>query len=430
MYTFLLMVLDFFKTYNLHFFMIFFIFIFVRWGIVFFNAIRYKPYKYDNDKLNFISSVIIPVVDEPLDLFETVLTKISEQKPSEIIVVLNGPENKNIKNLCYNFNTTLKDGNTPITFHYTPIAGKRNAIKEAMQFVREDSDISILVDSDTLWEENALVELLKPFACDEQIGGVTTRQKIINPERKLITMFANLLEEIRAEGTMKAMSVKGKVGCLPGRTIAFRTSILRDSIDEFMTETFMGIHKEVSDDRSLTNLTLMKGYKTVIQDTSIVYTDAPTKWKKFIKQQYRWASGSQYNNLKMTPWMFKNAKLMFFIYWSDMIMPMLLLSVYSTMIICQILKSTGYYIETLTYTEPWWLIIILILLGCIFSFGARNIKVMKNMKWYYTLLIPVFIFILTLIMVPIRLIGLMNCSDDTKWGTRNLEGNLNELQNT
>lgn len=76
-----------------------------------------------------------------------------------------------------------------------------------------------------------------------------------------MTMFANLLEEIRAEGTMKAMSVTGKVGCLPGRTIAFRTEILRECIHEFMNETFMGFHKEVSDDRSLTNLTLKKAIK-------------------------------------------------------------------------------------------------------------------------------------------------------------------------
>ncbi|MDS2842866.1 glycosyltransferase, partial [Streptococcus pneumoniae] len=74
--------------------------------------------------------------------------------------------------------------------------------------------------------------------------------------------------------------------------MAFRTEILRECIHEFMNETFMGFHKEVSDDRSLTNLTLKKGYKTVMQDTSVVYTDAPTSWKKFIRQQLRWAEGS------------------------------------------------------------------------------------------------------------------------------------------
>ena len=46
---------------------------------------------------------------------------------------------------------------------------------------------------------------------------------------------------------------------------------------------------------------------------------------------------------------------------------------------------------------------------------------MRSVKWYYTLLLPVFILVLTVVMVPIRLLGLMRCSDDMGWGTRKLE---------
>lgn len=421
MYTFFLMVEDYIKTHNLHLFMFFFAFIFIRWGIVFFHAIRYKPYDYEDKEINYFTSVLLPVVDEPLDLFYSVLMKIARQNPSEIIVVINGPKNEGLENLCVDFNRNLPICFTPVQHYYTPVAGKRNGIRVAMEHINPNSDITVLVDSDTVWTEDTLSELLKPFACDQKIGGVTTRQKILDPDRKLVTMFANLLEEIRAEGTMKAMSVTGKVGCLPGRTIAFRTQILIDVMYDFMNETFMGFHKEVSDDRSLTNLTLRKGYKTVMQDTSVIYTDVPTEWKKFIRQQLRWSEGSQYNNLRMTPWMLKNAKLMCFIYWSDMISPMMLVSVYANTIICKVLNILGCAIPTLAYTAPWWQIILFILLGCIISFGSRNIKVMRSVKWYYTLLLPVFILVLTVVMVPIRLLGLMLCSDDMEWGTRKLE---------
>ena len=422
MYTFVLMFIDLFKNQNLHYFMLFFIFIFVRWGVVYFNAIKYKPYKYDGDK-KFNTSVIIPVVDEPLDLFNQVLTRIASQDPSEIIVVINGPKNEGLEQCVQDFTQGLQNSshsNVLMKCYYTSIAGKRNAVRVGMKHTMPDSDIAVLVDSDTVWTENTLSELVKPFACDEKIGGVTTRQKILDPNRNLITMFANLLEEIRAEGSMKAMSYREKVGCLPGRTIAFRTSILRKSMYEFMHEEFMGIHKEVSDDRSLTNLTLKAGYKTVMQDTSVVYTDAPVKWKKFIRQQFRWSEGSQYNNLRMTPWMFKNAKLMCFIYWTDMLMPMLLISVYVNALICIILNHCGVNIATINYTGAIYTTIALIILGCIFSFGARNIKVMSNLQFRYTLLIPVFIFVLTIIMVPVRLIGLSKCADGMGWGTRQL----------
>ena len=65
-------------------------------------------------------------------------------------------------------------------------------------------------------------------------------------------------------------------------------------------------------------------------------------------------------------------------------------------------------------------IILYVLLGMIFSFGGRNFKAMSRMKWYYVFLIPVFIIVLSIIMCPIRLLGLMRCSDDLGWGTRNL----------
>ena len=48
-------------------------------------------------------------------------------------------------------------------------------------------------------------------------------------------------------------------------------------MDKFLSEKFLGVYIEVSDDRTLTNYTLMAGYKTVYQSTSLVYTDAPTK---------------------------------------------------------------------------------------------------------------------------------------------------------
>lgn len=60
---------------------------------------------------------------------------------------------------------------------YTSVAGKRNAVCVGMEHTMPDSDIAILVDSDTVWTENTLSELVKPFACDDEIGGVTTRQK-------------------------------------------------------------------------------------------------------------------------------------------------------------------------------------------------------------------------------------------------------------
>lgn len=227
---------------------------------------------------------------------------------------------------------------------------------------------------------------------------------------------------------MKAMSATGKVGCLPGRTIAFRSEIVRKVMPEFLHETFLGIHKEVSDDRSLTNLTLKQGYKTVMQDTAVVYTDAPVTWKKFFRQQLRWAEGSQYNNLYMTPWMIKNAKLMCFIFWTDMIMPFMLMSVYLSNIICFILRLMGRFLSFLVYPFPLPVTVLLIIIGSVFGFGSRNIRIMKSLPLYYIFLFPIIVLVLSLFMAPIRILGLMRCADGLPWGTRELTVQTKEGQ--
>ena len=103
--------------------------------------------------------MLLPVVDEPLDLFYSVLMKIARQNPSEIIVVINGPKNEGLENLCVDFNRNLPICFTPIQHYYTPVAGKRNGIRVAMEHINPNSDITVLVDSDTVWTEDTVSEL-------------------------------------------------------------------------------------------------------------------------------------------------------------------------------------------------------------------------------------------------------------------------------
>ena len=400
--------------------MLFYFVIIIRWLVVSYYASRYKSYTCSSR--NFFTTVIIPVVDEPIDLFKNVLQRILSQQPDEIIIVINGPENPELLSAAEAIGLEAKQSGliTVTRSIFTPIAGKRNAIRIGVENTSLQSDVTLLVDSDVLWTDNVLKNILMPFAEDALIGGVTTRQKILEPKRNYITRIASILEDIRAEGSMRAMSSNGKVGCLPGRTIAFRTSILRESMDEFMTEKFMGIHKEVSDDRSLTNITLKRGFKTVMQDTAVVYTDCPTEAKRYFRQQLRWAEGSQYNNIKMTPWMLKNARLMFFIYLIDMLMPFLLISTYTNWFFGFVARELGYDFDTLPFSVNIFLLFVLIYVGSAISFTIRNVRLLRIIKSKYILFFPVLILFLSVFMLPIRMIGLARCADSLSWGTRKI----------
>ena len=380
--------------------------IWVVWLVKVVLSRRYVPW---TEPYATTSSVVIPVVDEPIDLFRDVLSRIVAQGPTEILVVINGPRNHELEAVCAEW--------PQVHAEWTPVAGKRNALRVGIEKVV--GEVVVLVDSDTLWTEGTLDELLKPFA-DPGIGGVTTRQRILDPQRNFLSRWADWLESSRSLYSMPAQSVLGQVGCLPGRTIAFRRDVLEEIMPDFLTQPFLGIVLEVSDDRTLTNLTLKRGYRTVYQSTSLVYTDCPTELKKMAKQQYRWARGSQYNTLRMLPWMLGRAPVLAFFFAVDILVPFLW--------ICSAIgwgtrAMTGYhgdlYEGILDGQRPHELPIMLGLIVAS-SWVSMSLRQQRHLDQCPSdiFLMPVYVLFSTLFLLPIRLYGFIRMAKPAGWGTR------------
>jgi hyaluronan synthase len=389
---------------------LFTIFVLLVW-IVWFRKARlsalYRPFA---ASYSTTTSVVIPVVDEPEELFREVLRRITVQRPDEVIVVINGPRNERLERIC--------DETDGVRWTWTEVAGKRNAVRLGVEEAR--GEVVVLVDSDTIWMPDTLPELVKPFA-DPSVGGVTTRQRILAHDRHVLTRWADWMESVRNEYSMPAMSVLGTVGCLPGRTIAFRRDVLVRAMPAFMHAKFLGVFLEVSDDRTLTNECLKQGYRTVYQSTSHVYTDAPTNWKKMAKQQFRWSRGSQYNTLRMMPWMLRHARSLAFFYLCDILLPFLLL--------CTV---TSWIARTTSSSQPD------LLAGFVWRYGrAAGFAIVLGITVLMSTLssairqarhlrtrpddlfrLPAFIFISTFFLMPIRLLGFVRMAYAGGWGTR------------
>jgi hyaluronan synthase len=392
---------------RLYLFSIFVLLTWLIWVLKVVISWRYKPW---TAPYSTTTSVVIPVVDEPLDLFRSVLAEIISQEPSQIIVVINGARNTALEEVCDEFAPDVE-------WTWTPIAGKRNAVKVGVE--RSLGEVVLLVDSDTVWTEGTLSELIKPFA-DGRVGGVTTRQRILDPRRNFLTRWADWLENSRALYSMPAQSVLGSVGCLPGRTIAFRRFVLEEVMHDFMTQKFLGVFLEVSDDRTLTNLTLKLGYRTVYQSTSLVYTDAPLRLKKLIKQQYRWARGSQYNTMRMLPWMVVHTPLLAFFFACDIILPFLWACSAAAWAIRALSHThdTDLYAGLLHVRGQALLVIVLLtvltsaLAMCLRQ--ARHVgEVPVDFFW-----MPAYVLFSTLVLMPIRIYGFLRCGHVGGWGTR------------
>lgn len=356
------------------------------------------------------TSVIIPVVEEPEEVFRSVLDRIVQQRPTEVIVVINGLRNRVLEKVC---------ADAGVRWVWTETPGKRNALRIGVGLVT--GEIAVLVDSDTLWTSDTLRELVKPFR-DPRVGGVTTRQRIFDPGRSILTRWADWLENVRNEYSMPAMSVLGTVGCLPGRTIAFRRQILVECMDRFLSDRFLGVHLEVSDDRALTNYTLMAGYKTVYQSTALVHTDAPTRLTKLARQQYRWARGSQYNTLRMLPWMLRHALILALLYITDIIVPFVLVG---SLISWGISLYTGarawlYDAVPLVPSEPWQAVAVILLIAGMMTTTSLCIRFGRHFAHRPDdlLYLPIFMLINSFLLLPIRALGFLRMAHNAGWGTR------------
>lgn len=382
--------------------------IWALWALKTVLSTRYRPV---TAPFEISTSVVVPVVDEPLELFRDVIGRMVEQGPGEIIVVINGAPNPGLVTVCEEFAPLVR-------WVHTPIPGKRNAVKIGTELSR--GEITVLVDSDTVWTENALVELVKPFA-DARVGGVTTRQRILEPERSWITRWADWLENTRALYSMPAQSVLGQVGCLPGRTIAFRRSILVQVMHDFMTQKFLGVFLEVSDDRTLTNLTLKAGYRTVYQHTSLVYTDAPLQIKKLFKQQLRWARGSQYNTLRMLPWMLGHAPILSVFFIADILLPFILAGVILGWIYRAIMHQGDNLYEGILreygFSSGLLWVFGLMVASSVLSMAIRQMRHLAEKPSDFFRL-PIFILVSTSFLMPVRLIGFFRLAHVAGWGTR------------
>ncbi|MFD7643184.1 glycosyltransferase family 2 protein [Kitasatospora sp. NPDC059795] len=380
--------------------------VWILWFVRLALARRYRPWK---RPYSGTTSVIIPVVDEPADLFHSVLDRIIDQQPTEMVVVINGKRNETLEQVCDQLG---------VYWLWTETPGKRNALKVGLEACT--GDITVLVDSDTVWTPSTLSELVKPFR-DETVGGVTTRQRILEPGRSVLTRWADWLESVRCQYSLPAMSVLGTVGCLPGRTIAFRRKILLECMEDFLSEKFLGVFLEVSDDRTLTNYTLKQGYRTVYQSTSLVYTDAPLKLGKLTKQQYRWARGSQYNTLRMLPWMLRRAKMLALFYLVDILVPFVLLGSFASWGRA-LWRHTGpsLYMELPLPAVHWKAISTILVLAAVMSVLSLAVRFGRHFAYRAQDLVflPVFMVINTFILLPVRLLGFFRMGHNASWGTR------------
>jgi hyaluronan synthase len=363
-------------------FMVFFVYVWALWAAKALAARRYRPRAASPGPLGV--SVIVPVYNEPEALFRRVLASVVANRPSELIAVVDGGD-AGIAGVAAEYcDRVLR----------IPKSGKRVAIDAGLRASDPATDVVIVLDSDTVWAPGALREMLRPFA-DPRVGGVTPRQAIFDADANPVRRLANWMEDIRYHLTVPAQSVFGQIGCLAGRTIAYRRAAFEPAVERLVRQTVLGVPQHVGDDRVLTNELLRTGWRTVYQSTALVETDAPSEWRTFWRQQLRWGRSSQRETLLSLPWLWRRP-VAFASFVTDIVTPFALYAVAGLAVAHGLRGDGGFTGAPLAVELP------LGYVGMLASIGVRQAGHVRRFPRDLARL-PLFVLQITFVIVPIRL---------------------------
>ena len=168
--------------------------------------------------------------------------------------------------------------------------GKRSAIIHGYKYLQSNypSDYIIIIDSDTILDKDACLHLVKCIDSDEQIGCATSNIKIFN-NNTLLTKIINARYSYAFNIERSYLSYLNIMNCCSGPLSIYRSKLIdEDFIEKFKNQSMLQYKIEPGDDRHQTLLIMMKGYKSKMTPYSICWTECPTQFKRFLRQQLRW----------------------------------------------------------------------------------------------------------------------------------------------
>ncbi len=172
---------------------------------------------------------------------------------------------------------------TPVRFPAN--RGKRAALAEG--FRRARGEVVVSIDSDSVIERSALLAIAGPFR-NANIGAVAGKVAVYNRLEGLIPRMLHVRFILSFDMLRAVQSTYGTVYCCPGALSAYRLSVVRQVVDSWETQTFLGTPSTYGEDRALTNFILDLGYDTVYQSKAVVHTLVPETYAKLCKMYLRW----------------------------------------------------------------------------------------------------------------------------------------------
>jgi hyaluronan synthase len=273
-------------------------------ALLFLHDVRPRRYPtYAGEKI----AVLVPCFNESAELVEqSIRTVLAARGNKQVIVIDDGSTNGVQEHLA-----RLAD-ELPIAVHYFPEnRGKREALHVAVtHLLHDDVEFVVTIDSDTVLDSEALVLVVEPLL-EPSIGASTGNVLLLNEKQNVLTRMIGTYYWVGLNIYKQAQSVIRSVVCCSGCLAAYKAQLLREVIDEFAAQRFLGERCTHSEDRHLTNLVLRRGYDVVYVAEALSYTETPATVRGFLRQQRRWKRGYVRESIFTLSYAWRNKRLLF-----------------------------------------------------------------------------------------------------------------------
>ncbi len=163
--------------------------------------------------------------------------------------------------------------------------GKREALAEG--FSRARGEVVITIDSDSVITKRTLLAMVGPFR-DPEVGAVAGKVKAYNRDQGIIPRMLHVRFILSFDYLRAVQSTYRTVYCCPGALAAYRVGVVGRVLEQWRTQTFMGVPCTYGEDRALTNYILSLGYDSVYQGSAEVLTVVPRSYEKLTRMYLRW----------------------------------------------------------------------------------------------------------------------------------------------
>ncbi|MEU9183990.1 glycosyltransferase [Streptomyces sp. NPDC048484] len=222
-------------------------------------------------------SVIVPAYNEKECIANTLKSLAQSTHPIEIIVVDDGSTDDTseiARSAAESF------GMTNVRVIRQENAGKPAALNNGVR--NASYDIVVMMDGDTVFEPDAVHQLVQPFA-DPGVGAVAGNAKVGNRDTIIgawqhieYVMGFNL--DRRMYDLLRCMpTIPGAIGAFRREAVLAAGGMSEDTLAED-TDITIAMHRE--------------GWRVVYQEHAKAWTEAPGSLKQLWSQRYRWSYGT------------------------------------------------------------------------------------------------------------------------------------------